>query len=72
MIAFLFLKMGRTWKIEGVLNRIRQEKSTDSDCTAFLHYLATKPDPERNIGQSRTVAEGGFNRPRVNAPSPTI
>ena len=27
------------------LNKIREQKSKDSDCTAFLHYLGTKPDP---------------------------
>ncbi len=27
------------------LNKIYQQKSHDSDCVAFLHYLGTKPDP---------------------------
>ncbi len=27
------------------LNRIREQKSTDLDCIAFLHYLGTKADP---------------------------
>ncbi len=27
------------------LNKIREQKSQDSDCIAFLHYLGTKADP---------------------------
>ncbi len=32
-------------KLLAQLNKIYQQKSHDSDCVAFLHYLGTKPEP---------------------------